>query len=131
MESKKTIKALEALKPGEEYTLPGGKRVFCIQGLGCAECAFHGKAICDRLSCLAFYRKDAVNVGYADPDGGSFFARHRRLRAAADTARAILADIDVRADIPEYTTASIGRAFQLLDQALNADTETTKTEEAE
>ena len=119
MESKMTINELEALKPGEEYTLPGGERVFCVQGLDCAECVFQGKAICDRLSCLAFYRQNAVNVGYADPNGGSLFARHRRLLAAVGKVRDTLAELDVSA----VTAADAGRAFQLLDQALKADME--------
>ena len=110
------LKKLAELKIGEAMTLDDGRRILAVKDYGCCEyCVLFDE-------CMMAGDDDALccpGGRFVDPVGPDPIARHERLRAAADAARTILANIDAN----DMRVGDVGRAFQLLDQALEADAE--------
>jgi len=105
----------------------------------CQRCGHGGEVRSFRGEALAAWasenraaeRKLIVRIGELDAALAAEKAAHQKLRADAQTARAILADIDTGAAAdPVHTVVSVGNAFQLLDLALEAGAEQADGEEA-
>lgn len=111
-----TIDALNALKIGETLTLPDGRVVVCRSG-DCTGCMFTS-VVCDVISCSASRREDKKTVHFYSIPARNLYAKLTQVTAAAGAAHKTLAEIDFHNDDPAYTLASIGRAYQLLDRAL-------------
>ncbi|MPN35861.1 hypothetical protein SDC9_183363 [bioreactor metagenome] len=100
----------------------------------CQKCGHNGPIASTRAAALAAWatenraaeRKLIARIGELETALAAEKDAHQKLRAAAQAVRSILAEIEVREDDCAYTTASIGRAYQLLDQALDAETEAAK-----
>lgn len=72
-------------------------------------------------------RKLIARIGELEPALASEKDAHQKLRAAAQAARTILGNIGTGDDAdPIHAVASIGNTYQLLDQALDAETEAAK-----
>jgi len=122
----------------EVATEPLGESGNCFVVL-CKECGHCGPVGGTRGEALAAWasenraaeRKLIVRIGELDAALAAEKAAHQKLRADAQTARAILADIDTGAAAdPVHTVVSVGNAFQLLDLALEAGAEQADGEEA-